>query len=55
MRRYAHFIKVIQNPDDEEQEALLAWARGSFDPVAFDPTATTTRMRRGLPNREEMD
>ena len=51
---YADFLAAIADPEDEQHEDMREWIGGKFDPEAFDPTAATKRMRRGLPNWREM-
>ena len=36
---YEDFLRIIENPADEEHEETLTWAGGSFDPERFDPRA----------------
>jgi hypothetical protein len=47
---YQEFVEAISDPEHEDHDGLLEWAGGSFDPEAFDPTAATRAMRRGLPD-----
>jgi len=32
------FLAAISDPEHPERESLLAWAGGSYDPDAFDPS-----------------
>jgi hypothetical protein len=36
---YSEFLAAICDPAHPERESLLAWAGGSYDPNAFEPTA----------------
>jgi hypothetical protein len=45
---FADYVEAITNPDHDEYEGYLEWS-GPFDPAAFDTSAATRRMRRGLP------
>jgi hypothetical protein len=47
-------VEAIQNEDNEQHDELLEWAGGSFDPEAFNPTAATKRMKKGLPDWRRM-
>ena len=40
-RGYADFLQIVRDPDHPEQEAMLTWAGGAFDPNAFDPASVT--------------
>lgn len=46
---YEEFLRVIADPEDDEHEAMLQWAGGSFDPEACDLVeinASLTPLRR---------
>jgi hypothetical protein len=45
---YPDFVEAIENPDHDRHEELLEWIGGEFDPEAFDPTAATKAMKKGL-------
>ena len=45
---YPNFIEAIENPNHERHEEILEWIGGSFDPEAFDPTAASKAMKKGL-------
>jgi len=47
---YEEFLKTIADPDHEEHKDMLRWAGGWFDPEAFDVTAATKEMKKGLPD-----
>ena len=34
---YYNFLEIINNPDDEEYESMLAWVGGVYDAEHFDP------------------
>jgi len=51
---YPDFVEAIQDEGHERHEELLEWVGGSFDPEAFDPAATTKRMKKGLPDWRRM-
>jgi hypothetical protein len=34
---YESFLEIIQDPEHEEYEEMLAWVGGEFDPGSFDP------------------
>ncbi len=42
---YARFLQAIRYPEHEEQESLLQWVRGSFDPEAFDLDEINHKLR----------
>ena len=46
---YADLLEAIGNPQHESHDELQEWLGGSFDPEAFDPTAMTKHMIKGLP------
>jgi hypothetical protein len=45
---FADYVEAITDPDHDEHEDCLEWS-GPFDPAAFDTSAATKRMRKGLP------
>lgn len=47
--RYEDYLEALADRDHPEHRSFLEW-RGRFDPQAFDPTAATRAMRRGLPS-----
>jgi hypothetical protein len=51
---YADFVEAIQDEDNERHDEMLEWVGGSFDPEAFNPTAATRRMKKGLPDWRRM-
>lgn len=42
---YADFLEAIQNPKHLEQEEMLEWVGGEFDPEAFDIEAVNEELR----------
>ena len=47
---YHDFLTSLDEEEDDDHEVSLKWMGRRFDPEEFDPTKTTRRMRRGLPN-----
>jgi hypothetical protein len=45
---YVDFLKAIANSGDAPLDEFLSWAGGKFDPEAFQPTAATRRMKKGI-------
>src|SRR5581483_3786798 len=43
---YEHFLQVVRDPGDPEQEDLLEWIGGEFDPEAFDLDAVNRALAR---------
>jgi hypothetical protein len=43
---YAEFLSAIADPRHEEHDALLEWAGGAFDPLAFDLAAVNAALQR---------
>jgi hypothetical protein len=46
---YEEYREAMSDPGHERHEEFLDW-RGPFDPEAFDLSAATRAMRRGLPD-----
>jgi hypothetical protein len=42
---YSHFLDAVQDPDHPDHEAMLDWAGGEFDPVAFDLRAVNAALK----------
>ena len=51
---YDEYLAALADPEHEEHASCLQW-RGPFDPEAFSAERATKAMRRGLPNRREME
>jgi hypothetical protein len=49
VRGYAEFLKALADPKHKRHSEFLEW-HGPFDPDVFDTDATTTAMRKGLPD-----
>jgi hypothetical protein len=47
---YEEFLKIIQNKNHAEREAMLEWDGGWFDPEEFDAGTATKSMNKGLPD-----
>ncbi len=43
---YEELLKALQDPEDEEHEAMLDWVGGEFDPDEFDLEIINIRLRR---------
>lgn len=52
---YGDLLEILSNPDHEEHRERLRWMGGPFDPEAFDPSVTTTKMQEGLPDYSSLD
>jgi len=51
---YQEYLEAMADPNHEEHDGFMQW-RGPFDPEAFSAEKATKAMRRGLPNRREME
>ena len=47
---YQEFLAAISDPKHEEHVSFLEWCGGSFLPDQFNPTQSTRRMAKGLPD-----
>lgn len=52
---YADFLKAIRNPKSDDNEDMLKWVGGRFDPEQFDAKKATRAMKKGLPDWRTMD
>jgi hypothetical protein len=44
---FEHFVEVVSDPKNPERKDLLEWlGKRKFDPEAFDPKKTTTKVRQ---------
>ena len=45
---YKYLLGVLNDPENEEYDAMLKWVGEDFDPALFDARIATVRMIRGL-------